>query len=169
MCGFRTGLFWPLLLLLSHISSSVLQLSTSHSLILWPCWIHLLLLFASDNWLEQWNACVSPSPFETRHSVYFLEVLSVLPLSFPFPLTSSVNPYPFPFFSPHLSPSLSLSKFLTLLHVSAFMNECNARDSLLEWVVIAQLTVDHVTLHRSTAILRSRESEREEERESCKK
>ncbi len=58
----------------------------------------------------------------------------MLPLSFPFSLTSSVNTDPFPFFSPHLSPSLSLSKFLTLLvtHVSAFMNECNARDSLLE-------------------------------------
>ncbi len=90
------------------------------------------------------------------------------------PHPSILNPSPFslPIFL-HLS--LSLSKFLTLYsffnwvvkvtHVSAFMNECHARDSLQEWVVIAQLTVDHVTLHLSTATLRSRESERERKRE----
>ncbi len=114
-------------------SSSVLQLSTSHSLILWPCWIHLLLLFASDNWLEQWNACVSPSPLNKRLCLFsggsvcapsffsFLTHLICQSLSLPL------------FLSPSFSISL-FSKFLTLLvtHVSAFMNECNARDSLLE-------------------------------------
>lgn len=49
----------------------------------WPLWIHLLLLFSTDNWLEQWNACV-PLAFETLHPVYFPEVsflLSFLSLS----------------------------------------------------------------------------------------
>src|SRR4029434_4824283 len=39
-----------------------LSLHLSHFLHLlcsgWLLWTHLLLLFSTDNWLEQWNACV---------------------------------------------------------------------------------------------------------------
>lgn len=56
----------------------------------WPLWIHLLLLFSTDNWLEQWNACV-PLAFETLHPVYFPEVSFLVS-----------------FLSPYLSLSVSL-------------------------------------------------------------
>lgn len=46
----------------------------------WPLWIHLLLLFSTDNWPEQWNAC-APLPFETIHHVYFPELSFLLSLS----------------------------------------------------------------------------------------
>lgn len=64
-----------------------------------PLWIHLLLLFSTDNWLEQWNACV-PLAFETLHPVYFPEVSFLLSLS----LTLSLR---LPF-TPSSSPSLPL-------------------------------------------------------------
>lgn len=54
----------------------------------WPLWIHLLLLFSTDNWLEQWNA------FETQHPVYFPEVSFLLsfPPSYPLsPLNFSLS------------------------------------------------------------------------------
>lgn len=65
----------------------------------WPLWIHLLLLFSTDNWLEQWNACV-PLAFETLHPVYFPEVSFLLALSLPLSLWLP--------FTPTSSPSLPL-------------------------------------------------------------
>lgn len=73
----------------------------------WPLWIHLLLLFSTDNWLEQWNACV-PLAFETLHPVYFPEVSFLLSLS------HSLSPTPFhPLkfsFSPPLRPPFALCR-----------------------------------------------------------
>lgn len=65
----------------------------------WLLWIHLLLLFSTDNWLEQWNACV-PLVFETLYFVYFPEV-SFLLLS----LSPSLCLTPF---HPSISPLLPL-------------------------------------------------------------
>lgn len=69
----------------------------------WPLWIHLLLLFSTDNWLEQWNACV-PLAFETQHPVYFPEVSFLLsfPLSYPLsPLNFSLSLLSCQLVSPH--------------------------------------------------------------------
>lgn len=71
----------------------------------WPLWIHLLLLFSTDNWLEQWNACV-PCAFETLHPVYFPEVSFLLS----FLSLSAVS-----FLPRALIPSLSVT-FLLLYH-----------------------------------------------------
>lgn len=41
------------------------------SSISWPLLIHLLLLFSTDNWLEQWNACV-PLPLK-RYTLFIFQ------------------------------------------------------------------------------------------------
>lgn len=61
----------------SHVSSSVLQRRGAPAQV----WVHLLLLFSTDNWLEQWNACPPPLAFETLHPVYFRGLISAPPLS----------------------------------------------------------------------------------------
>lgn len=60
----------------SHVSSSVLQRRGAPAQV----WVHLLLLFSTDNWLEQWNACPPPSPLKL-YTLFILEVSFLLPLS----------------------------------------------------------------------------------------
>lgn len=120
MRGFRTGFVCSSSS--SHISSSALQFSTSHSLVLWPRWIHLLLLFASDNWLEQWNACVSLSPL--KQDTLFIFWRSCLCSLFLF-LSHSPHPsllFSSPFFSPSHLWYFTLCGLSELL--KHFMNEC---------------------------------------------
>lgn len=43
-----------------------------------PLWIHLLLLFSTDNWLQQWNACPPPPPPLKPYPLFILEVSFLL-------------------------------------------------------------------------------------------
>lgn len=46
-----------------------------------PLWIHLLLLFSTDNWLQQWNACPPPPPSPLKPYPLFILEVSFLLLS----------------------------------------------------------------------------------------
>lgn len=66
-----------------------------------PLWIHLLLLFSTDNWLQQWNACPPPLAFETLPPVYFRGLISApLPLNLPHSITLSFPSHRLSFASP---------------------------------------------------------------------
>lgn len=103
-----------------------------------PLWIHLLLLFSTDNWLEQWNAPprpLYPHPQPLKPNTLFIFRRSHFCSDPLFP--SPPNPPP-PFYGPCLaSPPTPLAPSTPVIHLRGFSHENDIFDQPHQYVSLS--------------------------------